>query len=264
MCRRMKEKISSLLKNALFITVASSMVFLVVIIIYGTDIYGKGNICLSDYVVYFEYYGFEEILLFPILFFLGIILKADKRDIVIIRYGSVRKFWKALTKRIAVFCFEISFLITGIIFLMIIIIKKICIYDIPLYNWNDPNSRFAYVSGNWLKSDYNIFIIMLCVFLEIFTVLFVCVLIIEYIEWITNIKVIGMLVCVIFVCLEKYSKLTSLLFEIITLMPCEIMVKYGITVKRCILYPILICLILWTLTYLTIKRRDIGKEKHWV
>ena len=56
---------------------------------------------------------------------------------------------------------------------------------------------------------------------------------------------------------SRYTYLTKVLFSRITMMPGQMVRKYGIGPVRCLLYPALLCLIIYIISLCIVQKKDI-------
>ena len=223
---------------------------------YGISYPDKGEVCIYDNILYSEYYGFEMIL----LIFLSVIIQADLRSshrcAVIIRYKSIRHYWNNICKNITAKCMEMtSILLANIIGLCIIL--KIFNAHIKICNWDMENSRFRFVSGYIMEKYPSVYEMAVYLSVQIFSILFITVIISQIVYWISSNKSLGMLASIIWVCLDRYTYLTKVLFSRITMMPGQMVRKYGIGPVRCLLYPALLCLIIYIISLCIVQKKDI-------
>ena len=105
-----------------------------------------------------------------------------------------------------------------------------------------------------ITSNNKISYTILCM---IFSILFITVIISQIVYWISSNKSLGMLASIIWVCLDRYTYLTKVLFSRITMMPGQMVRKYGIGPVRCLLYPALLCLIIYIISLCIVQKKDI-------
>lgn len=230
--------------------------FIYTYIVYGISRPDKGEICIYDNILYSEYYGFEMILLIFLLVIIQADLRSSHRCAVIIRYKSIRHYWNNICKNITAKCMEMtSILLINIIGLCIIL--KIFNVHIKICNWDMENSRFRFVSGYTMEKCPSVYEMAVYLSVQIFSILFITVIISQIVYWISSNKSIGMLASIIWVCLDRYTYLTKVLFSRITMMPGQMVRKYGIGPVRCLLYPALLCLIIYIISLCIVQKKDI-------
>lgn len=256
----MKKYIKKYISMCLLVSAITIIAGIYLFFRYGNINTNQGVVCFCDYIVYCEYYAFEDVMLFPLLLLSMYYVNGDKRITVLIRYGNVKKYWLNITKKVGVISLYISLTVTAVFSLMtyifIVVIKKVNI----LCNWSEFNSRYAYVSGKVLERNPAVIEVIIYIFIEIFSIMFIMQLIINYMEWITGNKLKAFLTGVVIIIVDKYLMLTHILFENITLMPGVSMDKYGVTVFRCAIYPLILSVIVVVITLLLIKKTDVLKE----
>ena len=148
-----------------------------------------------------------------------------------------------------------SILLTNIIGLCIIL--NIFNAHIKICNWDMENSRFRFVSGYIMEKCPSVYEMAVYLSVQIFSILFITVIISQIVYWISSNKSIGMLASIIWVCLDRYTYLTKVLFSRITMMPGQMVRKYGIGPVRCLLYPALLCLIIYIISLCIVQKKDI-------
>ena len=227
-----------------------------VYIVYGVNRPERGNVCLYDEMMYFEYYGLELLLIIPVVIVTGLLLKSSHRCAVIVRFTDLRRYWNNICKNAAVICIYITsllcinFWVSGMAVLYITDNFIIC-------NWDMPDSRYKYVMGIAadrcpVPGEFAIYI-----YAEIFSVIFVSVMIMEVFYWISMNKAVGMMAAIVWICMDRYVYVTHILFAVITMMPGRVVKMYGITPVRCLVYPLAVCLIVYIMSLVIVRRRDI-------
>lgn len=256
----MKKYIRKYISMCLQVSAITAIVGIFVFLRYGDINTNQGIVCFNDFIVYCDYYGFEGVMLFPLLLLSMYYLNSDKRITVLVRYGNVKKYWLNIIKKVGEISLYISLTVTAVFSLMtyifIVVIKKV---SIPC-NWSEYTSRYAYSSGKVLDRNPAALEVIIYIFIAVFSIIFIMQLIINYTEWITGNKFKAFLTGVVIVVVEKYIRITHILFERITLMPGVYMRKYGVTVFRCAIYPLILAVIVSVITLLLIKKTDVLKE----
>lgn len=256
----MNKYIRKYFNMCLIVTIISIISAVFVWIKYTNIKNGQGIACFNDYLVYYDYFGFEGVMLFPLLLISMYFLSSDKRVTILLRYGNMRRFWLNIIKNILIISIYIS-VIVGTVFLIVVCLYTSSHNNIVIScNWTELGSRYAYVSGKVLDRSPSIIEVCIYILAAYFFILYIAQIIINYFELITGSKLVGCLIGIIFIIIEKYMKIPHVLFDYITLMPGKSMDKYGVTPLRCFIYPLVLSIIVTTITCLLIRKRDILKE----
>lgn len=225
-------------------------------ILYGVNRTDRGEVCIYDNILYSEYYGFEMILLISFVVIIQSQLKNSHRCAVIVRYTSIRSYWNNICKNIVSICIDVTSLLLMNCLVLSIILKMTNVCN-KVCNWNMDNSRFKYVTGFTMEKYPAIYEFAIYLFVEIFSVLFISVIITQIFYWISGNRSIGILAAIIWIGLDRYTYITNVLFSVITMMPGRMVRKYGITPIRCFVYPLLMCVLMYIISLYVVKKKDI-------
>ncbi len=144
--------------------------FICTYMIYGINKNTTGEVCIYDNIVYSEYYGFEMILLIPMIVIIQSQLKSSHRCIVIIRYKNIRMYWNDICRKVILECMFISSVIM-VNLLGLCSILKITNACSSVCNWECDNSRFRYVSGYVMENYPSIIELMIFIFIQMFSII---------------------------------------------------------------------------------------------
>lgn len=213
-------------------------------------VFQQGEGCVYDaFIITSEYSIWLYILPFLLLYILYI-EKYQLNPAVVLRKKTIKNVWKDVLTDLLLMDIVFSIYITVITFIMgRLMTGTIC-------NWSEQNSRAYHFNGDIIENPPSVVFIVITFFVIVFALIFVAGSITLYLWWITNWQWVGFIAAIVLVSIESVLK-NGFLWKVYRLDRNVYM--DGIYIGWQILYPVILCISLYSLMTLTVQRKDFLK-----
>jgi len=208
----------------------------------------RGVASTYDVMIHSDMYTIPLFIMPFIMYYIIKILKNEFNAMRVVRNVNIRNIWLGCIKELLVIdaIFTVYICIITII-AGVALTGKMC-------NWNEVGSFGYNIAGKTIDIYPSVIYMIVTYMISIFSVIFIFGIIILYIWWYLKSPVAGMIVAYGILFIEGAVYLGNVFWG--RYMMSFRIYKYGIDVFNEIIYPIILCIILFLISTLLIKRRD--------